>query len=114
MPLQVLGQGTRRQNYVDVRDVAIAVETCLTRHASGVYNIAAAESISNYELARTCIDELGSSSSIAFAGKPDPEEGTIWDVSLAKAFRDLDYRPQFSLRDSIRAIMEEQQHPGKH
>ena len=28
-PLQFAGQGSRRQNYVDVRDVATAVEQCL-------------------------------------------------------------------------------------
>ena len=84
-PLQVLGQGTRKQNYVDVRDVAVAVETCLTKQASGIYNIAAAESISNYELAQTCIDELRSSSSVDFVGRPDPEEGTVWDVSAVQS-----------------------------
>lgn len=112
-PLQVLGQGTRKQNYVDVRDVAFAVETCLSKHASGVYNIAATDSISNYELAQSCIDEMRSSSSIAFVGEPDPEEGTVWDVSVSKAARDLGYRPRFSIRESIRAVAEEISHPGK-
>jgi nucleoside-diphosphate-sugar epimerase len=107
-PVQILGQGTRQQNYVDVRDLAIAVETCLTRHAYGVYNVASAESISNYELAQTCVDELHSSSTIDFIGKPDPEEGTRWDVSVSKANRDFGYSPQFSIRDSIRAIVDEQ------
>ncbi|MGH9504281.1 MAG: NAD-dependent epimerase/dehydratase family protein [Terriglobales bacterium] len=109
-PLQVLGQGTRKQNYVDVRDVAAAVETCLTRHASGVYNVASAESISNHELARICIDELGSYSRVEFVAKPDPEEGTVWDVSISKACRDLDYRPRLTIRDSIRAVAEEMSH----
>jgi UDP-glucose 4-epimerase len=109
-PLQVLGRGTRRQNYVDVRDVAVAVGACLAKHASGVYNIAAAESISNSELAQTCIDELRSSASLDFVGKPDPEEGTVWDVSVSKACRELGYRPQFTIRDSIRAVALEQSH----
>ncbi len=108
--LQVLGRGTRRQNYVDVRDVAFAVEACLTEHASGVYNIASADSISNYELAQTCIHELRSSARVEFVGKPDPEEGTVWDVSVSKAYRDLGYRPRFSIRDSIRAVAHERSH----
>jgi UDP-glucose 4-epimerase len=106
-PLQILGRGSRRQNYVDVRDVAVAVEACLTKHASGIYNIAAMDSISNYELAQTCISELGSSASVDFVGKPDPEEGTVWDVSVSKACRDLGYRPQFTIRDSIRAVAQD-------
>jgi len=109
-PLRVLGRGTRQQNYVDVRDVAIAVESCLTKNASGLYNIAAVDSISNYELARTCVDELRSSARVEFAGKPDAEEGTVWDVSVSKAAQDLGYRPQFAIRDSIRAIALEQSH----
>jgi UDP-glucose 4-epimerase len=107
-PLQILGQGSRQQNYVDVRDLAFAVEACLSGHASGIYNVAAAESISNYELAQTCVDELHSSSMIDFVGKPDPEEGTRWDVSVSKANHDLGYSPQFGIRDSIRAVAEEQ------
>jgi UDP-glucose 4-epimerase len=108
-PLQLLGRGTRKQNYVDVRDVAFAVEACLTKHASGIYNVAAADSISNCELAKLCIDELASSASIEFVGKPDPEEGVEWDVSVSKAYRDLGYWPRFTTRDSIQAIAQESQ-----
>jgi nucleoside-diphosphate-sugar epimerase len=107
-PLQVLGKGSRRQNYVDVRDVAAAVEACLTKHASGIYNIAATDSISNHELAQTCISELGSSAGIEFVARPDPEEGTVWDVSVSKASRDLGYRPRFAIRDSIRVVAQDQ------
>jgi len=109
-PLQVLGLGSRRQNYVDVRDVAVAVEACLTKRACGIYNIAAADNISNYELAQTCISELCSSATVDFVEKPDPEEGIVWDVSLSKACRDLGYRPQFTIRDSIKAVAQDQSH----
>jgi len=112
-PLRILGRGTRRQNYLDVRDAAFAVEACLTKHASGIYNIAAADSISNCELAKLCIDELGSSASIEFVGKHDPEEGVEWDVSVSKAYRDLGYRPRFNTRDSIQAIAQESQRSSR-
>jgi len=108
-PLELLGCGTRKQNYVDVRDVAFAVEACLTKHASGIYNIAAANSISNCELANLCIDELRSSASIEFVDKHDPEEGIEWDVCVSKAGKDLGYRPRFTTRDSIQAIARESQ-----
>jgi UDP-glucose 4-epimerase len=103
-PLQILGRGSRRQNYVDVRDIASAVSASVTRSAFGLYNVAAAQSISNYELAMICIDELSSSSTVEFAGRPDPEEGIFWNVSIAKAQRDLAFYPRFSIRDSIQAI----------
>lgn len=105
--LEVPGRGTRKQNYVDVRDVAAAVGACLAKRASGLYNIASAESISNYDLALTCVDQLSSHSKVTFSETPDPEEGVSWDVSIAKARRDLCYQPQFTIDDSIRAIFHE-------
>lgn len=106
-PLQILGRGTRSQNYVDVRDIASAVEASITKHASGLYNVAAARSVTNHELALTCVDELSSSSAINFTGSPDPEEGIRWHVSISKAERDLNYHPKCSIRDSIRAVSQE-------
>jgi UDP-glucose 4-epimerase len=103
-PISILGRGTRRQNYVDVRDVALAVEASLLTGANGLYNIAAAESISNLELARACIEECSSSSAIEFGPGADPEEGIAWEVSIAKARRDFGYVPRFTVRDSIRAL----------
>jgi nucleoside-diphosphate-sugar epimerase len=106
-PLKILGRGSRKQNYVDVRDIAAAVNASLNMNASGLYNVAAAQSVSNHELALTCVDELSSSSPIEFSGKPDPEEGVMWNVSIAKAQRDLAFYPRFSIRDSIQAISDE-------
>jgi UDP-glucose 4-epimerase len=110
-PIQVLGRGTRRQNYVDVRDVAAAVEACLRTEACGVYNIAAATSISNYDLARACTDTLASSSRVEYAGNPDPEEGVAWEVSIEKARRDFGYSPRCGIVDSIQATAHESNHP---
>jgi nucleoside-diphosphate-sugar epimerase len=92
---------------VDVRDIAAAVIASLSTNASGLYNVAAVQSVSNHELALTCVDELSSSSPIEFSGKPDPEEGVLWNVSIAKAQRDLAFYPRFSIRDSIQAISDE-------
>jgi len=106
-PIQLAGQGTRQQNYVDVRDIARAVEACVREQVSGVYNIAGARAISNYDLAVACRDTLGSKSKIGFSGKPDAEEGVVWDVSVAKAAMVYGYVPQFSVEDSIRAVAAE-------
>lgn len=110
--IHVLGRGTRRQNYVDVRDVAAAVELCLKTEACGVYNVAADASIGNYDLARTCIDVLGSTSTLEYAGKPDPEEGVTWDVSIQKARRDFGYSPVCGIAESIQATAHECHRPG--
>lgn len=103
-PLQLVGQGTRRQNYVDVRDVAVAVKTCLQRGVTGLFNVAGRQSISNYDLAKLCVHTLRSSSLIQFVDRPDLEEGIIWDVSVAKAAIQFGYNPNFTIEDSVRSV----------
>ena len=100
-PLVLAGAGGRRQNYVDVRDVAAAVALCIRSNARGVYNVAGASSVSNLELARACVLTLGSSSAISFSGAPDAEENVAWDVSIAKARAAFGYDPACTLADSI-------------
>jgi UDP-glucose 4-epimerase len=103
-PLGVNGKGTRRQNYVDVRDVAAAVEQCLSSNAEGLFNIAGPRAISNAELADLCVRVLDSSSSILFTGQPDPDDDVAWEVSIEKAQRTFGYAPRHPIEDSIRDL----------
>jgi nucleoside-diphosphate-sugar epimerase len=106
-PLEVAGKGSRCQDYVDVRDVAGAVAAGLERRSTGVLNIASGRCISNLDLARRCAAVLRSSSEIQVGRAVDPEEGIRWEVSIAKAERELGYRPRRSLDDSIAAVADE-------
>ncbi len=99
--IELCGQGTRRQNYVDVRDIARAVVMCLTRKVSGIFNIAGDDTISNLELARRCVVQCRSTSEIVFDGQVDPEEGYDWNVSSEKARRVLGYKPNYTIEDAI-------------
>jgi nucleoside-diphosphate-sugar epimerase len=113
-PLVLYGEGSRRQNYVDVRDIASAIEKCISTRQGGIFNIGGMSSISNKELAETCIRCLGSQSVIEYAGKPDPEEGINWEVSIAKARKLIGYEPALSIEDSIlgiAAVTSRQMHP---
>ena len=100
-PIQLAGSGSREQNYVDARDIAHAVELCLMKKATGLYNIAGRKSISNIDLAQTCIRVLKSSSKVEFSGKPDTEEGIIWDISFTKASHAFGFHPAYSIEESI-------------
>lgn len=102
--LLLFGQGTRKQNYVDVRDVASSVELCLNQSVPGLFNIAGNDHISNFDLAKLCVQLLVSSSSIEFQMIHDPEEGISWNVSIDKAKNQLGYFPSYRLEDSIRYI----------
>jgi nucleoside-diphosphate-sugar epimerase len=105
--LELIGRGTRCQDYVDVRDAARAVAAALERHAGGLLNIGSGRCVSNLALARLCVELLGSSSEIVASGRPDPEEGVRWEVSIARARTALGYRPRCSLEDSIAAMASE-------
>ncbi len=104
LPLELNGKGTRRQNYVDVRDVAQAVEHCLKGGVSGWFNVAGVEAVSNLELAERCIGAFNSASEIVFSGVPDPDDDVVWDVSIEAARKAFGYVPACSLEDSIRAV----------
>jgi nucleoside-diphosphate-sugar epimerase len=103
-PLEVAGEGSRGQDYVDARDVASAVEAALERRATGVLNVASGRCITNLELARLCLEVIDSNSTVRLSGEPDPEEGVRWEVSTARAERQIGYRPAHPLEDSIAAL----------
>ncbi len=103
--LEISGAGLRKQNYIDVRDIAGATELCLQKNTSGVFNIASSTSLSNLELARRCITYCKSTSNIVFNGRADPEEGFDWNVSIEKAKNELSFSPQFDIDDAISAAI---------
>lgn len=95
------GKGGRRQDYVDVRDVARAVELALNGEQRGVVNIASGRAVSNLELAQACVAAYNSPSRITFSGQDDPDEDLAWEISIEKARQWWGYAPQFPLRQSI-------------
>lgn len=107
--LAVAGKGGRRQDYVDVRDVASALKRCLERHVPGVLNIGSGVPVSNLELAEAVVSTLQSDSTVCCEGEPGPDEQLCWDVSLQKAREALGYEPEHSLEDSVRALAAEMQ-----
>jgi UDP-glucose 4-epimerase len=105
-PLSVFGTGMRRQNYVDVRDIAAAVALCLEQQVQGLFNIGGRRAISNRELAQLCIQVLGSKSAITYGGQPDEDDTIAWDLAIEKAAEHFGYCPQYDLGDSIKTIGE--------
>lgn len=101
LPLEVAGRGTRRQDYVDARDVATAIEAAIERRATGVINIASGRPIANAELARRCVAVTGSGSAIELGVGDDPSDDVSWEVSIERAATVLGYRPRHDLDDSI-------------
>lgn len=104
-PLRFAGRGSRRQDYVDVRDVSRAVTLGLGGEAKGILNIAAGRSISNLELAERCVEATSSGSEITPTGQDDPEDGVRWEVSIDSAAEKLGYAPACTLSSSVAAVV---------
>lgn len=97
----LLGKGTRKQNYLYVKDIARCLELSLTsERAHGVYNLTSNLLISNYELAKTVVDVLGSKSEIKFQGE-DYSDNYVWDATLGRILEDAGYNPQTNIKDVI-------------
>jgi nucleoside-diphosphate-sugar epimerase len=104
-PLVLAGTGGRRQDYVDVRDAAVAIGLALDRQVTGVVNIGAGTSTSNRELAELCVATLDSGSPIEFSGD-DPAVGLDWNVSIDRAASELGWRPERPLSQTLRELAE--------
>jgi len=99
----LLGNGARIQNYIDIEDIASAVDLIIQKNISGTFNIASKKSYSNKQLAELCIALLNSESKITYTGI-DPEENDQWIVSIKKAKDTFNFEPRISIEESIRSI----------
>lgn len=103
-PLVVHGRGGRRQNYLDVRDIARAVAAGLNSTRSGVLQVGALAAVSNLALAQCIVATVESTSPIVFSGVPDPDEHVTWELDCTRARKWLGWAPEYGLDDSIRTM----------
>lgn len=105
--IQISGSKTRRQNFLDLRDLAKAIIT-ISNHSniSGVYNIAAASPISNLGLARIIVDCTKSQSAIIDM----TEEGSDiedWDIDTSKAKADFGFEARYDITQTLDWVISE-------
>lgn len=101
------GEGLRRQNYLDVRDLANVIESCLERQQiAGTYLITADATVSNIELAKKCIDIIGGLSKIKYTGISDTSDDLIWDYDNSNAKNILGFQQSYDINKSIIDIWE--------
>ncbi len=104
--ISIRGKGTRRQNYIDVRDIAEAVALCLeAEHLSGCYNIVSPFTISNKELALHCIQATRSVSPMIFEGE-DLNDAVDWRADGSLAEQELGFVPRYTLEQTLEWMME--------
>ena len=98
--LLVYPDGTRRQNYVDTRDIARATQFAAEAGLTGLYNLSGNRTISNLELANMVVETVKSTSYIQFGEFQDVESGRNFEVSNVK-LRRAGFDCVFSIKRSI-------------
>jgi UDP-glucose 4-epimerase len=107
MPIYLHGNGARIQNYIDVRDIARAMELVINSPDSDGLSIIKGFEISNKELALLCKEVIGSKCDLLYSGTEDQEENIRWIFSGEIAKDRFGYMPMFTLVDMINVINEE-------
>ncbi|MGW6458107.1 NAD-dependent epimerase/dehydratase family protein [Streptomyces sp. NPDC055078] len=97
------------RDYIDVRDVASAVVRAAGAAASGaVFNIGRGEAPTMRELVSTLVEVAGfPPDTVKETGGPVQSKGGGWTrADIRNATRLLGWRPEFGLRESLRAMWE--------
>lgn len=100
-PVELFGQGLRRQNYIDVRDIASAILCATEAPATGLFLIAGKQEISNRDFAFLCKEITNSQSEITWGKRDDPEEENQWVIAATKAEEQLGFSPEYDLKDTL-------------
>lgn len=100
--ISITGDKKRRQNFLDLRDLALAiVNISKTMNVQGIYNIASKTPVSNLTLAQIVVDTCKSQSQI----NDHTDEGggyyEDWNISLAKAKKDFSFEPIYQIDDTL-------------
>lgn len=106
-PIEIYGRGSRVQNYIDVRDIAVFVADVLQDNMNGLYLIAGKKSISNLKLAYLCKELTGSVSTIRLGSVSDPADDMKWIISCEKAEQEAGFSSRYTLEKTIQWIKEE-------
>ena len=102
------GKGSRRQNYIDVRDIAQVVERILiASEAQGIYNIASNVTVSNAELADKCVRISESNSKILYSGEHCSDDNQVWNIDISKLKREIGFVQEFTIEQTISDYIKE-------
>ena len=108
LPLIIYGDGAQTRDFINVQDVVEAVLKSLENNAAEgeIFNIGSGISTSVHELAKTVLEITQSGSEIRF---DKPRTGDIKDsyADISKAEALLGYKPLFSLREGLQALIEQ-------
>jgi UDP-glucose 4-epimerase len=109
-PVPVFGDPRNVRDYVHLADVAAMVERCLEpQHSFAIYNIGSGRGVSTGEVLDLIEKTIGRPvERLCLADVADADRLVSWVVlDIAKAERELGWRPGISLEEGIRRLFQE-------
>lgn len=101
--IMIWGSGTRIQNYIDLEDIAYAVDCAMAaKGQSGLYLIPG-NSVTDQALAELCREVCHSQNKIQIE-RPEKKE-IQWKIDGTKAWSRLGYEPRISLEETLTRIL---------
>jgi nucleoside-diphosphate-sugar epimerase len=97
--IQIWGQGTREQDYIDARDIVSLLMIAVEKKLVGTYNLASGKPKKMNELAKTVICQFGKGK-IEYVDT-DPLEGQSARYDISHTMSSFSWKPKFGLADSI-------------
>ena len=102
LEINLYGDIRRKMNFLDLRDLAnFILKASNINGVSGVFNVSAQKSHSDFEVAEAIISRTGSRSKIINNMIDSNTDFQNWDISTLKAKVNFGYTPQFSLEETI-------------
>lgn len=96
------GSGTREQDFINVLDIAVAVEKIITNpDVCGVFNIASGQVITMKKLAELIVKTTDSGSDIKSSNQIDVQDGYKISIDVSKIRTVLKWIPQVTLEQGI-------------
>ena len=99
--VEVFGNGSRRQNFINIKDIYRYFEKAVEIKKNGVYNLGTENPMTNLELIEYCRELIGSNSKIEFSEKKDIFDNYNWEVSIQKSINTFGIKPKFDLKHSV-------------
>ncbi len=98
--------GSRVQNYLDIRDLARAIESLDRYDKSNMFLIPGLDSVSNLELAEILIEKSGTKLKVEFSKQVDSANDEKWLIDGTKALNEIGYIPKYGIENSLNRVWE--------
>ncbi len=107
LPVPIYGKGTNIRDWIYVTDHCEAVGTVLEKGKAGeIYNVSAGNELTNIDIAKKIITQLGKPESLITFVEDRPGHDTRYSLDSTKLRRELGWKPKASFEEALKATIE--------